>query len=165
MFEREIQVLKALANGVNYFTGEQCKDNCILNDAKIIRTLYEVCEHLKDFKPPKVKKGDFVCPFDIDEKFEFEDELNLTKIIQKISDMYPNMTKIKYAQITEPLLQQGLLKKVVGEDGKNKTVATEQAAQFGIFNMEKTTAYGQTYQVVTYNQVGQRLVLSIIKTI
>ena len=33
MFEQEICVLKALANGVNYFTGEKCKDDSILNDA------------------------------------------------------------------------------------------------------------------------------------
>lgn len=44
MFEKEIQVLKALAKGVNYFTGERCKNDSILNDPDIIRTLYEVCD-------------------------------------------------------------------------------------------------------------------------
>ena len=163
MFEREIQVLKALANGVNYFTGEQCKDESVLNDPNIIRTLYEVCEQLRGIAPEKMKKGDFICPFDIEEKFEYEEELCITKIIDKIFKMYPNMKKIKLSQIMELLVQRGLVTRVIGADGKSTTVATEQAAQFGIYNKQRTSMYGKEYHVVTYNKSGQQLVLSIIK--
>ena len=64
MFEQEIQVLKALAKGVNYFTGERCKNDSILNDPDIIRTLYEVCDRLTNVIPEKIRKYEFVCPYD-----------------------------------------------------------------------------------------------------
>ena len=40
--------------------------------------------------------------------------LNLTKIIDKIAQMYPNMKKVKHAQIAEILLQKWLIKKSCG---------------------------------------------------
>lgn len=163
MFDKEIQVLKALANGINYFTGEKSKNDSILNDAEIIRTLYEVCDQLKNIVPEKIKKSEFVCPFDIEEKFEYEEELSLTKIIYKISVLYPNMKKLKYSQISECLFQKGLLEKLVDKDGKNKTIATDKAKQYGIYNVQKTSIYGQTYQVVSYNKDGQKYILSLLK--
>ena len=165
MFEKEIQVLKALANGVNYYTGEKCNNDSILNDIDIIRTLYEVCDQLGNIKPEKMRKSDFSCPFDIEEKFEYEDEMSLTKIIEKISTMYPDMKKLKYKQISDILIQQGLLQKEVDQNGKYKTEATDKANQYGIYNVQKTSIYGQTYQVVTYNKVGQKYVLSLLKNI
>ena len=78
MFEQEIQILKALANGINYFTEEKCEDDSILNDKDIIRTLYEICDQLKNIVPDKIKKSEFICPYNIVDKFEYEEELSLT---------------------------------------------------------------------------------------
>lgn len=78
MFEQEIQILKALANGINYFTEEECEDDSILNDKDIIRTLYEICDQLKNIVPDKIKKSEFICPYNIVDKFEYEEELSLT---------------------------------------------------------------------------------------
>ena len=55
MFEQEIQVLKALANGINYFTGEKCNNDSILNDVDIIRTLFNICDQLKNIVHKKLK--------------------------------------------------------------------------------------------------------------
>lgn len=165
MFEKEIQILKALANGINYFTGEKCKDDCILNDVNIIRTLYEVCDGLRKVPSETIKKSKFIYPFDIEEKFEYEEELSLTRIIDKISNMYPTMKKPKFSLIREILIQQGLLEKVTDEDGSKKTLATEQALQFGIYNVEKLNIYGKYYQVITYNKEGQKYILSLLKNI
>ena len=131
----------------------------------IIRTLYEVCDQLKNIIPEKIRKTEFVCPFDIEERFDYEDEMNLTKIIEKISMLYPDMKKLKHTQITENLIQKGLLKKLVDKDGKNRTIATDMANQYGIYNVQKVSMYGQPYQVVTYNRSGQRYILSILKNI
>ncbi len=165
MFEQEIQVLKALAKGVNYFTGERCKSDGILNDPDIIRTLYDVCEQLKNVIPEKIRKSEFVCPYDIEEKFEYENEMNMTNIINKISALYPDMKKLKYTQISDILIKRGLLEKIVDREGKNKTRATDQAKQYGIYNVQKSNMYGQTYQVVTYNKDGQKYILSMLKNI
>lgn len=165
MFEQEIQVLKALANGINYFTGEKCQDDSILNDPDIIRTLFGVCEQLKNIVPEKIKKSEFVCPFDIEEKFEYVDELSLTGIIRKISILYPEMKRLKYSQIMEYLYQDGLVERIVDKDGKSKTIATDKAEQHGICNMQKTTRYGKPYQAIIYNEDGQKYLLSILKNI
>lgn len=163
MFDQEIQVIKALANGVNYFTGEVCKDESILNHPKIIRTLYEVCEALSSITPEKIKKTDFVCPYDIEENFEYEDELSLTRIIERIGNLYPNMKKLKYTEVAAILIQKGILKKTSDDQGKSATVATEFAEQYGIYNATKTTQYGRDYNVIMYNKVGQRYVLAALK--
>ena len=165
MFEQEIQVIKALANGVNYFTGEKCKNDCILNDAEIVRMLYKLCDQLKNIIPQQIKKSEFICPLDIEEQFEYEEEMNMTNIINKISLLYPDMKKPKFSQLVECLIQKGLLEKISDKNGKSKTLATDKARQFGIYNVQKTSIYGQTYQVVTYNKSGQRYVLSLLKTI
>ncbi len=163
MFEQEIQVLKALANGVNFFTGEKCENDSILNNADIIRTLYKVCDELENFVPENMKKSDFVCPFDIEEKFEYEEEMTVTKIIDKISTLYPNMKKIKRNLISDLLVQKGILKRVECNDGKIKNIATELASQYGIYNVDRISVFGRTYQVVTYNKLGQKYVLSLLK--
>ena len=54
MLEKEIEVLKALANGVNYFTGEKCEDDSVLNDINVVRTLYNVCDYLQN-QPKNLK--------------------------------------------------------------------------------------------------------------
>ena len=163
MFEQEIQVLKALANGINYFTGEKCEDDSILNDKDIIRTLYEVCEQLKNIVPDKIKKSEFICPFDIVDKFEYEEELSLTKIIEKIANLYPNMKKLKHTQISNILTQNGLLEKSTDKDSKSRTLATANAELYGIYNVQRTSKYGQTYQAIMYNKTGQKYILSLLK--
>lgn len=50
----------------------------ILNDKDIIRTLYEICDQLKNIVPDKIKKSEFICPYNIVDKFEYEEELSLT---------------------------------------------------------------------------------------
>lgn len=97
MLEKEIEVLKALANGVNYFTGEKCEDDSVLNDINVVRTLYNVCDYLQNQpKNLKEKKDEFVCPDDILEKFEYENEMSLTGIIDKISKTYPELKKLNF---------------------------------------------------------------------
>ncbi len=165
MFEREIDALKALANGIDYFTGEKCINDSILNDPDIIRTLYRVCEILKDVPPKKVKKADFVCPLDLERKFDYEEGLSLTQIIDKIASLYPNMKRLKYSQVADILIRKGLLEKVLDEDGKTKNKATSVAEKYGIINKQKVSAYGRQYEVVNYTKDGQKFVLSCLKEI
>lgn len=91
--------------------------------------------------------------------------MNMTQIINKISSLYPNMKKLKHSQISDILIKRGLLEKIVDRNGKNKTLATDMAKQYGIYNVQKTSMYGQTYQVVTYNRDGQKYILSLLKNI
>lgn len=163
MYEQEIQVLKALANGVNYYTGEKCDDDCILNDVKIIRTLYEVCDQLKSCVPAKTKKMEFVCPYDLFEKFEYEKELSITKILYRISHLYPQMKPIKYSVLAEAMIERGLLERIEENNGATRIIATESAQQYGIRNVSKVTMYGRPYEAVVYDSNGQKAVLSIIK--
>ena len=165
MFENEIKVLKALANGVNYFTGEKSANDSILNDVDIVRTLYQICDKLENLKPEKVQKTDFICPTDIEERFEFEDELNLSKIIEKIANLYPEMKKIKHTQITDMLIEQNLLERILDSNGKNRTLAKDNARDYGIYNVTKYSIYGRPYNVITYNKNGQKYILSLLKNL
>lgn len=163
MYEKETAVIKALAEGVNYFTGEKADRDSILNDADVIRTLFRVYDILKSISPEKIKKTEFMCPHDIEEKFEYEKALTLTGIRSKISLLYPGIKMFRNKRLTELLIQKGLLEKVVTEKGSLKTVATAKAKQFGISNEERTSIYGMTYQAIVYDPNGQKLVLSLLK--
>lgn len=163
MLEKEIEVLKALANGVNYFTGEKCEDDSVLNDINIVRTLYNVCDYLQNQpKSLKEKKDEFVCPDDILEKFEYENEMSLTGIIDKISKTYPELKKLKFSIITNALIEKEMLAKVM-VNGSERTRATDSAKNFGIYNRQKTSTYGRPYLAVCYNQLGQKNVLNLLK--
>lgn len=163
MYEKEAAVIKALAEGVNYFTGEKAEDDSILNDASVIRALFRVYDILKNITPEKIKKAEFTCPHDIEQKFEYEKALTMTGIRTKISLLYPGIKMFKTKQLTELLVQRGLLERVPNEKGYLKAVATENAKQFGIYNEERTTMYDRTYQAVMYDPNGQKLVLSLLK--
>ena len=52
--------------------------------------------------------------------------------------------------------KKGILKKVECNDGKIKNIATELASQYGIYNVDRISVFGRTYQVVTYNKFGQK---------
>lgn len=73
---------------------------------------------IKEHSPDKIKKSEFICPYDIVDKFEYEEELSLTKILEKIANLYPSMKKLKRTQISEILTQDGLLDKSADKDGK-----------------------------------------------
>lgn len=163
MFEEEIQIIKALANGVNYFTGEVCETDSILNDPNVVRTLFRVCEILRGGNLGRAKTLDFVCPSDVEQKFVFENQLNLTQFISKIKEMYPDMKRINFNQMTELLIKNGILKKVMDKGGSQRAVATEKANEYGIHNVKRSSMYGKSYNVVLYDQDGQKYLLSLLK--
>lgn len=162
MFDQEIQVLKCLTDGVNFFTGEKCSGDCILNDVDIVRTLCKVTDVLSNLKPEKIKQDEFVCPVDLMDKFEYEEEMNMTSIIEKISKLYPDMKKLKHNQITEILIEKGMLTKVVNRAGKSRSLATPKAREFGIYNVHVVTKNGK-FDIVNYDINGQKYVLTCLK--
>ncbi|MCH5179716.1 MAG: hypothetical protein J1F32_00675 [Erysipelotrichales bacterium] len=165
MFEQDIKFLKSLAKGINHFTGEKCDDDSILNDPNIIRALYEICDKLDCIEFKNVKKTSFTYPDDLLDTFEYEFELSLTKIIDKIVNMYPSMKKPKIKKITEALMDRIIVKKHIDEKGHTRTIATEQAQQYGIYNITRKSMYGIPYTVIVYNEMGQRYLLSLLKEI
>ena len=160
--EEKVQVLKALANGINYFTGERCAEDSILNDPQVIRSLFEICDDLLNSREV-IKKREFICPADIENTFEYSNSMSLTQIISKIAELYPDMQKLKNNQITQLLLEKGLLEEKTNASGRVKKYATESAKQYGITNSIMTTMNGQVYPVVRYNRDGQRFILSLLK--
>lgn len=75
------------------------------------------------------------------------------------------MKKLKFSQISELLIQKGLLKKIVNKDGKVQTIATNNGNNYGIYNTQKISMRGQPYQVVIYNQIGQKYILALLKQV
>ena len=163
MFEEEIQVLKALANGVNYFTGEKCSEDSVLNDGKIVRVLFNLCDKLKNAKIAISKKLNFEINQEMINNFPYEDrDITLTSIINKLTGLAPNMKRLSHTQVFEVLSNKGLLVKNANEKNELQTQATELAKQYGIFNVERISPYGKPYQAVVYNRQGQAFVLTAL---
>ena len=166
MFEEDILILNALANGVNYFTGEKSSNDSILNDINIVRTLFNICDKLKNITPDKIKKTNFQFDISILDNFEFENRtISLTEILRKVAQLTPTMKKIKYSQVFDVLNRKGVLVKKQYDDGKSRTIATDFANQYGIVNLQKISPYGKKYTSVGYDINGQRYVLSVLNEI
>ena len=166
MFKEDIAILTALANGVNYFTGEKCKEDSILNDVNLIRAIFNLAEKLKDITPKKVKKSEFQFDVSILDNFEYEDRfMSLSEILKKVSLITPTMKRVKYSQVFDVLNRKGLLVKTQDSSGVTRTLATENAEEYGIKNLEKTSMYGRKYSTVGYNVQGQKYILSILNEV
>lgn len=166
MYKTEIQILKMLANGINYFTGERCESDSILNDVNISRTLFNVCEILQSSKKKTSKKNgdDFVFYDSILTDFPYENRyISLTELLRKIGILHPLGQKPRFNFVADLLMSAGMLENVVDNSGSQKKMATAAAADFGIRNLEKVSINGYPYSLVGYNEQGQRYVLEALK--
>ena len=166
MFDEDIEFLTALANGVNYFTGERCESDSVLNDINVVRALFNLRDKLAMIKPNNVKKVEFQFTDEIVNNFDFEDKkITLSEIVRKIAKAAPMMKKIKYGQIFDVLSEKGLVEKRIDVNGSSKGYATEKAIEFGITNIDKVSVYGKKYTSIVYDRKGQEFVLSILKDV
>ena len=157
-----------LANGINPLDDTPIPDDDIANNVRLSRCFFYVSDILRQVyenggitKSSRTPKIPFSFSAEKLEKFEYSTEpITVSEIAKRIYAMVDNenMEKVSSRQISQWLLNIGMLC-LYDLDGR-KTVKrpTDEGTQIGIIVETRSGRYGK-YQVVLYNEDAQRFIL------
>ena len=157
------EYVELMAQGINPITGEVVPDADIINNVKISRCLYYVSDVLKEVVKYGIKSKDKKVPFNLtlDElsKYEFNEELPLSKIVAKINDLKNNlnMQDLKLKDVYEWLIDIGLLE-IVKINNKNCKRPTILGKDMGISIKHVYNNY-ESYDIVLFNIDIQKFII------
>lgn len=176
----EIETLKRakmyidkLANGINPLDDSKVSDDDIVNNVRISRCFFYVSDVLRNViengvsSPKKVKKVPFSISFENAQKFPFSDEaMSVTVIAENINSLIDveTMKKITYKNLTDWLLEVGMLQETTSNGGKQTKRPTEQGREMGIFTEVRMGRTGE-YTAVLYNRKAQEFIIDNIDAI
>ena len=86
---------------------------------------------------------------------------SLSTLVKEINAVFNEGKKVKYSELAEILVEQGILINNPYSSG-GRYAAAPDADIKGIFTERKVTSYGREYFVTSYTQMGQKLVLEFL---
>ena len=176
MMERARMYLDKLANGINPLDGSQIPDSDTLNNVRISRCLFYVSDVLRRCieqggipapHVPKVQKQPFFLTLEQREQYPIRQEsVSITLLVQQLNELIDqqSMTKISTTQITDWLLDAGLLEVIAAPDGRHSRRATREGDHMGIHNEERQSPRGP-YTGVFYTPQAQKFILDNLDSI
>lgn len=167
--------IEKLANGINPLTDQEVPEAEVINNVKVFRCLFYVLDLLRRVLENKgisqTKNKASKAPFQLDcqsrEKFEYSEiPIPISEIERRTNALIQpeEMKKLTYRQITDWLMQAGLLKLVVKGDGKTVRRPTEDGVNLGISTDERQSLRGP-YTVVVYHRSAQQFILDHLDAI
>lgn len=172
--ERAKMYIDKLANGINPIDDRVIPDGDAVNNVRLSRCFFYVSDVLRQVienggvisgkKEKKTKKVPFNISFEEIQKYPFSDELiPLSTIAENINGLKKseNMKKLSYKNISDWLVEIGMLYIVTKEDGKTKKKPTESGVDIGITSEWRNGIYGE-YEVVLYNRIAQQFIVDNI---
>ena len=178
MIERARMYLDKLAKGINPIDGTEVADTDVVNNVRISRCLFFVTEVLDKVienggtEPPqrplrRSEKAPFALTLEQRDRCLFTEEgTSVTVLAQRLNDLIDGevMQPIKYGQITDWLVDAGLLEVITTAEGHHIKRATEEGTRLGIFNEDRQGAYG-SYTAVVYSLQAQHFVVDNLDSI
>lgn len=170
---RSIEILKAIADGVNPFTNDCLEDNTIFNDARMVRCLYYVIEVLEKVNRGEIGQQVFRkdLPFMItpEEKSKIvlpEENIGVNAFAKCVNQVInPNRSKkLTGTVLNNQLKKMGILSEEKTSEGKTQTVTNVNSSQYGIETM-KIDYNGATYDKVVFNEKGKRFLIEHLEEI
>ena len=162
------EVIETLANGVNYFTGEEAGEDDMINDVRIVRALFAANEVLNEVigkQRPKRERHNqkpfFVYDEEIIKNVKISSRpVSLSEIVSNILAAYNFECRLTYYMVAEILYREGILE--YNKEGFPRYKASENAKRYGIWSQYVYRRYGERLQTF-YDDNGQRCVLKILK--
>ena len=158
-----------LANGINPLDDTPIAENDIINNVHLSRCLFYVSDVLRSVienggtvSSKKTSKEKFHVTFEEIQKFQFSDiPIPISEITKRINDITEseNMKKLSHKNITEWLINVGMLKVITNPDGKNVKRPTTNGIELGITTEERTNFNGNYYTIVLYNRDAQHFII------
>lgn len=157
--------IEKMAQGINPLSGEVIKSDDLLNNVRISRCLFYVNDILKQvidnggIKQNKNKTISFSLTKDELNKYEFNEELPLSKIVKKINELKTNMDMkdLKLKDVYSWLICIWVLE-IVNINGRNYKRPTDVGKNMGISVRRIYNNY-ESYDLVIYDISMQKYII------
>lgn len=171
--------MQRIADGKNPVNNLPAEDDDVLNNPNVIRCMFFVKEILEEVKlnggcigkkvsekQRETMKEDF--PFEVLNKFEYKEDLSLTKFLKQINELIDSKIykKLTYQPFIMWLMNNGYIVEEYNKDlGKEVKVSTEKGRNLGIKSELKARSTGSRYILITYNQNAQEFLVKNMESI
>lgn len=165
--QRAKMYLDKLAQGIDPVTNQEVPNDSVLNNVRLARCFFYVSDVLSKVIDNggliggKPKLQAFAISPDQLTRIQISQEpVRVTQLVDMISAAVdnPHMKKLSTTTITNWLLENGFLEKLMGPDGKSRRVPTHNGLMLGLSTETRQGQYGE-YQAVFYNAAAQQFVL------
>lgn len=174
---RAKEYMEKLANGIDPLTGQPVKDDDIINNVRISRSLFYVAGVLQkvidnggEVQKEKKKKADRL-PFSLTDEQAAQltpayDSISLSKVIGIINRQIDDkvMNKLQRKTLAEWLRQRDLLTEVI-INGKPRFNPTSSGETVGISLIDYITPTGQFIKICVYSPEAQQFIFDNIDSI
>ena len=176
IMERARMYLDQLANGINPIDGSQIPASDVVNNVRLSRCFFYVSDVLRRCienggitaaPAKKEKKQPFYLTAEERTRCEIsQDSVSVSVLVQRINELIngDTMTALKTTQITDWLVDAGLLEVLTSPDGHHMRRATPAGDHMGIHNEERQSIRGP-YTGVFYTEQAQRFILDNLDSI
>lgn len=166
------QCIDSLAEGLNPFTGQPLPEGDIVNDVRVSRSLFLasafLLEQMQGTTGKKTgKKQAFRLSLEEREQVEFSSQpIPASELARRMNDAVgaQDCKKISYRQITDWLVEVGMLKLVENTTGTQRRRPTDSGEKLGISVDNRVGQYGP-YQVVLYSEDVQHFIVDNVDAI
>ena len=165
------QCIDSLAEGLNPFTGQPLPEEDIVNDVRVSRSLFLASAFLQEQMQGKTekkngKKQAFRLSLEERDQVEFSFRpISASELARRMNNAAgtQDCKKITYRQITDWLVEVGMLKLVENVAGTQRR-PTESGKKMGI-SVESRIGQTGPYQVVLYSAEAQRFIVDNVDAI
>ncbi|MCR4436087.1 MAG: hypothetical protein QHH06_13735 [Clostridiales bacterium] len=170
---RAIEIMKALAEGTNPFTGLPYEENSLINDPRMIRCFYYIIDTLKKVRSGQKGLASYRkdLPFVItpEEKARIvlpEEKIGVNTFAKCVNSVInPAISKkLTGMALNSQLKKMGILREVKTEQGKIRTTVNDKSAEYGI-EIEEVAYNGNVYHKIVFNQKGKKYLLDHLEEI
>lgn len=160
------QCIDSLAEGLNPFTGQPLPEEDIVNDVRVARSLFFASSFLQEQMQGTMvqktgKKQMFRLSLEERERVTFSAKpIPASELARRMNEVVgaQDCKKISYRQITDWLVEVGMLKLVENTAGSQRRRPTDSGEKLGISLEKRMGQYGM-YQVVLYNENAQQFIV------
>ena len=164
--------IDSLAEGLNPFTGQPLPEEDIVNDVRVSRSLFLASAFLQEqiqgtTAKKNGKKQAFRLSLEERDRVEFSSEpIPASELARRMNDAVDTQDckKISYRQLTDWLVEVGMLKRVENAAGGQRRRPTDSGEKLGITVDSRVGQYGP-YQVVLYSEAAQRFIVDNVDAI
>lgn len=165
------QCIDSLAEGLDPFTGQPLPEEDIVNDVRVSRSLFLASAFLQEQMQGKTekkngKKQAFRLSLEERDRVEFSFRpISASELARRMNNAAgaQDCKKITYRQITDWLVEVGMLKLVENVAGTQRR-PTESGKKMGI-SVESRIGQSGPYQVVLYSAEAQRFIVDNVDAI
>lgn len=166
------QCIDSLAEGLNPFTGQPLPEADIVNDVRVSRSLFWVSAFLQEqmqgttARKPGNKQA-FRLSLEERERVAFSTQpISASELARRMNEAADteHCKKISYRQITDWLMQVGMLKLVENGAGAQCRRPTDTGEELGI-SVNSRVGQNGVYQVVLYSKAAQRFIVDNVEAI